>query len=411
MTYYSAEPYPQNWLQRWSQEPLFWAALASVGAHLLLWAFLPFLPGQKLPTERQVQRPVSLVQLTPEELSRVPSFAQPNLELPTFSDTATTLPPPAPGSSFSLSPLPGQTGRSPSALPPFFVPPAPPLPPLSSLSPSFSTSRPRTPLPPRSTFTLPPSSAPSSIPSIVPSPSPSVPSLDPEFSTDGPSLRLPSGSQNSSPLFPTLPSIVGSPSPTPSVAASPSPAASPSAEVSPTPSPSELPAAPSSPVASPTPTTPALSPAQQLAALQRDRPDLFAYNPQGTQPDQANLAYINWFNQTGLELPDPDAIRPQEITVELPLNACLLQLELEEDQVPSAVVGVLVDAEGKQVEPPTLLRSSGYGILNADAIAVVRTRPIENTTGTTRAYLFEVKYSQENERCPDLRSPAPAPAS
>lgn len=412
MTYYSAEPYPENWLQRWSQEPLFWAALASVGAHLLLWAFLPFLPGQKLPTERQVQRPVSLVQLTPEELSRVPSFAQPNLELPTFSNPSTTLPQPAPGRSFSLSPLPGQTGRSPSALPPFFVPPAPPLPPLSSLSPRFSaTSRPRTTLPPRSTFTLPPSSAPSSIPSILPSPSPSVPSLDPEFSTNGPSLRLPSGSQNNSPLFSTPPS------PTPSIAASPSPTtlpsptASPDVEASPAPSPAGSPATPSSPAASPTPTAPALSPAQQLAALQRDRPELFVYNPQGTQADQANLAYINWLNQTGLEIPDPDAIRPQEVAVELPLNACLLQLELDEDEAPSAVVGVVVDVEGKQVEPPTLLRSSGYGILNADAIAVVRTRPIQNTTGKTRPYLFEVKYLQENERCPDLPSPAPAPAS
>ncbi|MBF2085128.1 hypothetical protein [Thermoleptolyngbya sp. C42_A2020_037] len=418
MTYYSAEPYPENWLQRWSQEPLFWAALASVGAHLLLWAFLPFLPGQKLPTERQVQRPVSLVQLTPEELSRVPSFAQPNLELPTFSNPSTTLPQPAPGSSFSLSPLPGQTGRSPSALPPFFVPPAPPLPPLSSLSPRYSaTSRPRTTLPPRSTFTLPPSSAPSSIPSIVPSPSPSIPSLDPEFSTDGPSLRLPAGSQNNSPLFPTLPSVIASPSPAPSIAASPSPtaspspAASPTVETSPAPSPAASPAAPSSPAASPTPTAPALSPAQQLAALQRDRPELFAYNPQGTKPDEANLAYIAWFDQLGVEIPDPDAVRPREIAVELPLNACLLQLELDEDKVPSAVVGVVVDAEGKQVQPPTLLRSSGYGILNADAIAVVRTRQIENTTGETRPYLFEVKYSQENERCPDLPAPTPSPAS
>ncbi|WP_068508081.1 hypothetical protein [Leptolyngbya sp. O-77] len=383
--------------------------------------FLPFLPGQKLPSERQVQRPVSLVQLTPEELSRVPSFAQPNLELPTFSNPSTTLPQPAPGSSFSLSPLPGQTGRSPSALPPFFVPPAPPLPPLpplSSLSPRYSaTSRPRTTLPPRSTFTLPPSSAPSSIPSIVPSPSPSIPSLDPEFSTDGPSLRLPAGSQNNSPLFPTLPSVIASPSPAPSIAsspsptASPSPAASPTVEASPAPSPAASPAAPSSLAASPTPTAPALSPAQQLAALQRDRPELFAYNPQGTNPDEANLAYIAWFDQLGVEIPDPDAVRPREIAVELPLNACLLQLELDEDKVPSAVVGVVVDAEGKQVQPPTLLRSSGYGILNADAIAVVRTRQIENTTGETRPYLFEVKYSQENERCPDLPAPTPSPAS
>jgi hypothetical protein len=416
MTYYSAEPYSQNWLQRWSQEPLWWAALASVGAHLLLWAFLPFLPGQKLPTERQLQRPVSLVQLTPEELSRVPSFAQPNLELPTFSNPSTSLPQPTPGRSFSLSPLPGQTGRLPSSLPPFFVPP-PPLPPLSSLSPRFSaTSRPRTTLPPRSTFTLPPSSAPSSIPSIVPSPSPSVPSLDPEFSTDGPSLRLPSsGAQNNSPLFPTLPSVIASPSPAPSIAASPSPTVSPSASPSPTASPtvgaSPAPSPSGSPAASPAPTTPALSPAQQLAALQRDRPELFAYNPQGTQADQANLAYINWFEQTGLEIPDPDAIRPEEVAVELPLNACLLQLELDEDDVPSAVVGVVVDADGKQVEQPTLLRSSGYGILNADAIAVVRTRAIENATGDTRPYLFEVKYSQENERCPNLPSPAPSPAS
>ncbi|GAB4157826.1 MAG: hypothetical protein Fur0046_37520 [Cyanobacteria bacterium J069] len=145
--------------------------------------------------------------------------------------------------------------------------------------------------------------------------------------------------------------------------------------------------------------------------MQRDRPELFAYNEQGTQRDQANLVYLSWFEQTGLEIPDPDAVRPQTVAVELPLNACLLRLELDEDDVPSAVVGVVVDADGKQVEQPTILRSSGYGILNADAIAVVRTRAIENTTGATRPYLFEIQYSQENERCPDLPASSPTPAS
>jgi len=105
-------------------EPTYIAAIASVGVHGLLWVVLPHLPlsaGQ--PTEAEIQRQVGLVELTPEELARVPQFdAQANLPIPNAP-----LPPADAGrlpQEFSITPLPSSP---PLVLPPsFYIPPPAP---------------------------------------------------------------------------------------------------------------------------------------------------------------------------------------------------------------------------------------------------------------------------------------------
>lgn len=58
------------------RQPTWIGTLASVGVHGLLWVILPVLPISSN-TPEQERRTVQLVELTPEELSRVPQFTQP----------------------------------------------------------------------------------------------------------------------------------------------------------------------------------------------------------------------------------------------------------------------------------------------------------------------------------------------
>ncbi len=381
MTYLPADnSFPEK-LRRWSQEPFWWAAIASLGVHSLLWVVLPFLPSSEK-TEQEIQKPVALIQLTPQEQSRLPDFAAPQAITPTFPT------PPnggfaggLPGQGFSLSPLPNQGfGRLPSStLPPFFVPSFPP--------PSFR-SRTASRFPQRSPFVIPPP-PPSTLPPVTPAtpPSPVIPDLSPEFTTSGRILNLPSPDPDAPPLFAKPPSA------TPSSPATPNgEAGTPSPTTSGTPAPSGT----SSPSGQP------LSPEQQLAELRRQRPRLFTFNPQETSSDQANLAYIGWLNQIGRQEQDPDTLEKVELSSTYPPAACLLAPELDNKAVTS-VVGVLVDADDTLVGDPVPLSTGGYGIFAVTAIAIAREHAFDNTTDAAQPYLVQVTFTYNRDAC----TPAP----
>src|SRR6478672_4656810 len=96
------------------------ATIASVGFHGLLWVILPVLPLSSKTTESEAQRPVQLVELTPAEQSRLPSFATPQLSLPPLPKTTNLFPSlPSLQSSNSLP----STSSSPYNLPLFASPP------------------------------------------------------------------------------------------------------------------------------------------------------------------------------------------------------------------------------------------------------------------------------------------------
>lgn len=169
------------------------AILGSLGIHGLLWAVLPGLPlnqAAKSPT----QRTVGLVQLTPEEQSRLPQTPNPaDTALPDFANQPSALPPlppPPPLQTSVLPPLQLPPGAAPVyTLPPAQNPPPPqtyrvPLPPPPQNSVSFapipyeniSSTPPNRPIPENIPSAEPPSGQ--SYPTILPSP-PEQPSNPP----------------------------------------------------------------------------------------------------------------------------------------------------------------------------------------------------------------------------------------
>ena len=380
MTYLPADnSFPEK-LRRWSQEPLWWAAIASLGVHSLLWVVLPFLPSSE-ETERDIQKPVELIQLTPQEQSRLPDFAAPQTITPTFptppnSGFAGGLP----GQGFSLSPLPNQGfGRLPSpTLPPFLVPSFPP--------PSFR-SRTSSIFSPRSTFVMPPP-PPSTLPPPTPAtpPSPDIRNLSPGF-TRIPNVLSPN---------PDNPRLFASPSPTPT--ASPSdPSATTGATSTPTPTTSATPSQSGSPTA---PNQP-LSPERQLAEL-RDREPL-RYTPelQLTARVRLGTAYLSWLIQIDRPNQDPGTLPLP--TRPYPQAACPLAPELDGEPVTSTV-GVVVDADDKLVGDPVLLQSGGYGIFGEEAIAIARTHTFDNQTDANQPYFVQVTFTYDRDSC---NTPAP----
>ncbi len=116
------------------------AALASLGIHGLLWAVLPVLPLESKSLESQSPQTVGLVELTPDEQSRLPQSPS-EVTLPPFATQPSVLPP--------LPPPPFQI----SALPPL-----PALPPSLQLlpNPTVSQNSLRTSLPSPKTVRVPP---------------------------------------------------------------------------------------------------------------------------------------------------------------------------------------------------------------------------------------------------------------
>lgn len=91
------------------------AVLASLGIHGILWAVLPVLPFESKSLESKSQQSVGLIELTPEEQSRLPSTSE--VTLPPFATQPSVLPP--------LPPPPFQTSVLPPlrSLPPFQLAP------------------------------------------------------------------------------------------------------------------------------------------------------------------------------------------------------------------------------------------------------------------------------------------------
>lgn len=114
------------------------AVLASLGIHGILWAVLPVLPFESKSVESDSQRSVGLLELTPEEQSRLPSTSE--VMLPPFATQPSVLPPlPPPPFQTSVLPLP--------ALPPQLTPNNLSKNSLRASSPQTKTFRVRSPAP------------------------------------------------------------------------------------------------------------------------------------------------------------------------------------------------------------------------------------------------------------------------
>ena len=346
----------QKAAQQWAKKPGFWSGMVSLGLHGALFTLLPLLPYAALKTEvPEVKRSVGLVQLTPEEQARLPDFSTvPEIQLPSIAQA----PVPQPRSDFSaLPPIPDPSTLPPLPSSPSFINPLP--------IPSFPIF---IPPPPQTTTQIP-------IPQTPASPSPS-----------------PNPSPSPSPSSSTLPSVNPG---NPELPSQPQTNQPETTAVNPQPSPQ-----PSS--------TPQPSPREQLIARQQELRRQYTYNPEGTSSEAALESYTGWLENAvqwlGADWDRQGKAKEVKLVGDYPRTACVRKLS------GAAIVGVLVDEQGKVVEepePPTLLQSSGYPIFNDRALQAAVNYEFE-VTGKKQAYQVLVEFDG-NQACPNTASPeAPA---
>lgn len=340
------------------RHPTWISTIASIGIHGILGIVLPFLPqASSRLTEPGIPRPVSLVELTPEQQSRLPDFSTPQISLPSV--------PPSNPDIYALTPLPNPFTTIPTPLPlpsfsipPFFIPP----PPLSARRPPQpSPSRAPTPTPPPT-----PSNTPAQ---TEPSPSPT------QF---GPIARVPElGNLNPTrnqrePNLPGKNPNVASGNPSPNPTQQPSP-----------PTPSE----------------------------QTDQQQLLTYNPEGTDPDLVYAPLSEWSRSVSESV--QTELENLDVTAPYPKEAC----EISPKPQGTAVIGVVVNAEGRVVNDPAepeLFLSSGYPLFNQQAIELVKNYEFD-ATGQSQVYLVSVKFEYKADACASSETsetpPSPTPPS
>jgi len=356
---------------RLAQNPSAIAAIASFGAHALLFALLPLMPSAILSTqEPEIKRSVGVVELTPAEQSRLPEISTSLIELPSIarqplpskpSDTYSLTPLPAPP---KPSELPSGSGYSSSASDPI----------LDILRQYSDASKP--------------------IPFAPPPPIPQQQvTIPPSKPTESPTQR-PNGEVKPTPQ----PSPNNSPSPTSS------PSSSPSSHSSPSPAPANQPSPRSIDEVRQAQADRIRQRREQLAQLAPDDTGI------GEGAVAANMgtwsaAAAAWLGGDEKKFNQINFKEPMPVTAVYPRAACPLQTKR------SVWVGVLVDADGKVVnEPgnrPQILQGSNYRILNQKAIEDAIAHSFE-PTGEKKAYILQVNYEYTPEACP-TQTPAPQP--
>lgn len=372
------------------RQPTGIATIVSVGVHGLLWVVLPVLPLSSKTTESEVQRPVALVELTPAEQSRLPSFATPQLSLPPLPKTTNLFP--------SLPSL--QSSNSlPSTSSPYNLPLFPPPPTGFSFSPSLPLPAPigapttQIPIPdtPRSS-----ESSQSSKPTIAFQEQPGLDLLqqnsDAFQSQNSPQLPQ---LEEAAPLSvnpPFSPPAIAPDSAPPTTAPTEAPNNSPEPTSPPTSAPTEQAATPTTPPPTPGP-RPDKIPAAAIARLreaQQRQQELFAYDATGTSNEEASGTLADWTEQTSQSTGKD--FKRLELKPSYPTAACPRKLNGQ------ATFGVVVDADGKIVGELTRIQSAGYRLLNQKAEEALRAYEFEGT-GESQAYLVSLPFTYSSDAC------------
>ncbi len=357
-------------VHRFAQNPSAIAAIASFGAHALLFVLLPLLPSAILSTkEPEIKRSVGVVELTPAEQNRLPEISNSLIELPSIARQ------PLPSQPYSLNPLPAPP--TPSELPPY---------------PGYSSS------------------------------AASDPILD--------ILRQYSDASKPVLVAPPAPPRQAAPSPKPAE----SPASRPNSEASPTPQPTSTPNNPQtpagssgSPLGSPSDNS---SPSQTAAnqPLPRSLDEIRQAQSERIRQRREQLAQLStddtgigngavaanmgtWSQAAGAWLGGDEKKfnqinfkEPTQIAAAYPEAACPLQ------ETRSVWVGVLVGTDGKVVDEPgnrpQILQGSNYRIFNQKAIEDAIAHSFE-ATGEKKAAILQVNYEYSPETCAGKASPQP----
>ncbi|MBP0030966.1 TonB family protein [Roseofilum sp. Guam] len=401
-------------------QPFWIATIASVAFHGLLWINIPTRSGNS----RTSLNTVDLVELTPEQLERLPNLNSPSqLTLPPINPEAWQPQQPianAPGNSSVNS----SSAGNPSS---FVLPP-----PRASLE-----------LPPPPVLQLPPisSNSPYREPLVIPTLPPPPPANPPVYDDANPLPILPPSDLDleinrladnpeediATPLPPeplepigeeppeeTEPGVLPSRIPEAAIADlrrrqekyrqqetesedTPEPQSSPVATLPPEdeiPEPEATPEPQSSPVAAlppedeipeseatPEPDDPLLAEIQALR-------EAIVYDPQGTSQEEATATLESWISNLPNRYKNnsnSSLWQQQDIEVPLPVLACRNQLQGR------ATIGVVVDPEGEIVQEAQLIQSTGYGILNEAALEAVRAKVFE-LTDDPQLYLLKITF-------------------
>ncbi|MEA5512179.1 energy transducer TonB [Crocosphaera sp. UHCC 0190] len=118
-----------------------------------------------------------------------------------------------------------------------------------------------------------------------------------------------------------------------------------------------------------------------------------AYNPQGTEREEARRKDLEWMQQTGLTLKPSQMMT---IRGTYPRAACNAKLE------GSAVYNVQVNAQGQLTQPPFMTKSSGYPILNNQGFQDVRSQSFSQPTRVT------VIFQPNSNICPAVARTEPS---
>lgn len=329
------------------------------------------------------QRRVPLVELTPEEQGR----------LPDFSNSAYSLFPGSGGNSLGLVPVP--SSRTPSSLRPSPLSPdskndftIPPNPFAIGMAPYFPPSRPDVIFPPRRSTGLPPvtvaprrnlpqlpAGAPQTRPNTTPGGAASTPSASTPTAQDNPDTPPASSARD---LLPAPPPTTarGRTQPGSSTPTSTANAGSENAGDNPE------------------------NNSENNAENEASRSNLLAYlrtlsyNAEGTTGEEGTAARQEWLAEVKEELKQPDLDVAETLEVSIPYQGrvCLTPEPVD------GLVGVWVNPDGTLGGEPTLLKSTGYQLLNqeaADAIASV-----EFPKGDApAAYDFNVKIDYDESSC------------
>jgi TonB family protein len=350
--------------------------LTSLGLHILVGVALPSLSSMSQEPKAPGDRTVSLLELTPEELERIPNpYSTPTESL----DDLTEVPP------FPNTPLSEQTVEPTFSFPSrsSFLPPPPSattLEPLGSL-PSIPRGQFSTVLPKLPSIALPP-----------------PPSQTPVFSTRNNLPQLPTTSETEIspenrllPNFPPLPEARQIDPSLPPESLLPRWRPLEEAEKDQELSGNNNQATPQ---ASPTPDVVAIRQRNLQADLERRRQSLIADNS-NTTPEEARKNYVDWLADVGNR-----DIQPEEKTIQgtYPKDACVRKLD------GTAVFGVLVGDNG-QVTNFHLIKSAGYPILNEQALRDIQRTSFSNSTGQAKPYRVNVNFGYNQEICPNLAVP------
>jgi TonB family protein len=129
---------------------------------------------------------------------------------------------------------------------------------------------------------------------------------------------------------------------------------------------------------------------ERAISLQNDRTN--------TSDEEARKNYVNWAVAVKAEN------KPETLNIAgiYPKDACLRRLS------GSAVYGVLANAQGR-ASNVELIKSSGYPILNQQAIAQINSLGFPNATGNSKPYTVNVSFNYDRQVCPSYGT-APTPS-